>query len=704
MCPHGIAPEKYCPGCARRFSADDDSITCGDDNSILLPITRDPLIGRLVDEKFEVLDLIGAGGSSMVYRAHQVELDRPVAFKLLRTDLVSSAEKIQRFGTEARLASRLVHRNICRIYDFGITNNGQPYLVMEIVEGKSLNKVLNEEGSMSVARAINLTKQIGEGLQEAHRSGIIHRDLKPSNIMVMNTGDVERVKLIDFGLAKTLDLDKEEQVASSGYMVGTPSYMSPEQVLGQTMDVRTDIYSLGCVLFEMLCGKKAVDGTTAFEIMSKHVQSDVQQRIAEGGIPLELQEFISRCLAKEPQRRYQTIQEALDVLTAIESESGSFRGMMRGLRLRMSPAPMAVAIVAAIAVPALLIFNWQNLASHSSTIPLNDRQMAARLVDEFKAEDAKNNNDKAEAAGKKAFAWMQQNGQADTPEMIALCRQMQKLYVRQMRTQHTAPYIKAAFDAQYALAMQEPEGKQDLSLIEAYKDAGNNYYLNNFEAEAQPYLTKWLELVEKKYGVDSKESAEPLMSLCRSNLWCGNFKDSSKYFQHLAKVCEKQYAPDDEFRLGVMREGIDLYSQMGDYKEAARIADQTVALLPKAPFDLQAQALEAAAHVAAAARDYPKAIKLVDEAVAAWIKWDDRASLGRQDKLLVMKSRYLREIKKYKEAQDVAKVAVRRISRGYTDSVLYKWALDEYIRALREGGSVTEADAVRRAGKILPRH
>ncbi len=694
MCPHGIAPEKYCPGCARRFAADDDSITCGDDNSILLPITRDPLIGKLIDEKFEVLDLIGAGGSSMVYRAHQVELDRPVAFKLLRTDLVSSAEKIQRFGTEARLASRLVHRNICRIYDFGITSNGQPYLVMEIVEGKSLNKVLNEEGPMSVARAINLTKQIGEGLQEAHRSGIIHRDLKPSNIMVMKTGDLERVKLIDFGLAKTLDLDKEEQVASSGYMVGTPSYMSPEQVLGQSLDVRTDIYSLGCVLFEMLCGKKAVDGTTAFEIMSKHVQSDVQQRITEGGIPLELQEFISRCLAKEPQRRYQTIQEALDVLTSIESESGSFRSMMRGLRLRMSPAPFVVALVVVIAV----------LAGHSSTIPLNDRQMAARLVDEFKAEDAKNNNDKAEAAGKKAFAWMQQHGQTDTPEMIALCRQMEKLYIRQMRTQHTAPHIKSAFDAQFAIAMKGPESKRDLSLIDAYKEAGNNYYSNNFEVEAQPYLTKWLELVEKKYGVDSKESAEPLMSLCRSNLWCGNFKDSSKYFQHLAKVCEKQYAPEDEFRLGVMREGIDLYSQMGDYTEAARIADQTVALLPKAPFDLQAQALEAAAHVAAAARDYPKAIKLVDEAVAAWIKWDDRASLGRQDKLLVMKSRYLREIRNYKEAQSVAMVAVRRISRGYTDSVLYKWALDEYIRALRDDGRVAEADAVRRAGKILPRH
>lgn len=701
MGPHGIAPEKYCPGCARRFSADDDSITCDDDNSILLPITRDPLIGKLVDEKFEILDLIGAGGSSMVYRAQQVELDRPVAFKLLRTDLVSSAEKIQRFGTEARLASRLVHRNICRIYDFGITSNGQPYLVMEIVEGNSLNKVLNEEGSLSVSRALNLARQIGEGLHEAHRSGIIHRDLKPSNIMVVKTADTERVKLIDFGLAKTLDLDKDEQVASSGYMVGTPSYMSPEQVLGQTLDVRTDIYSLGCVLFEMLCGKKAVDGSTAFEIMSKHVQSDIQQRIVEDGIPLELQDFISRCLAKDPQRRYQTIQEALNVLTSIESQSGSFCRMLRGMRARMSSPSGPVTFALALAVVGLVAFNWPTLSGGVRTAALTEDQMAVKLLDEFLTTEAKNNNDQAEAAGKRAFVWMQQHGQSDSPEMITLCRLMQKLYVKQMRTQQTAQYIKAAFDAQYAIAMKGPEDRRERGVIDAFKDAGNSYYLNNFEAEAQPYLLKWLELVEKKYGVGSKESAEPLMSLCRSNLWCGKFEDSSKYFRLLAKVCEKQYAPEDKFRLGVMREGIDLYSQMGDYKEASRIADETVAMLPKAPFDLQALALEAAAHAAALGREYPKAIKLCDDAMAAWMKWDDRASLGRQDKLLVMKSRYLREIKDYKQAQDVAKLAVRRISRGYTDSVLYKWALDEYIRALRDDGRTTDADNVRRAGKIL---
>ena len=705
MCPHSISVEKYCPACARKYAQDDESLTCAEDDTVLLPITQDLLLGRVIEGKYEIQELIGAGGSSSVYRAWQAELSRMVAFKLLRTDLVSSAEKIQRFGTEARLSSRLIHKNVCTVYDFGILASGQPYLVLELVEGKSLAKVLKEEGILSVSRAVHLLKEVATGLKEAHVKGIIHRDLKPSNIMVVNVAGNESVKLIDFGLAKTFDLDLEDQIASSGYMVGTPSYMSPEQVLGQTLDTRTDIYSLGCVLYEMLTGKKAVDGATAFEIMSKHVQTG-PDRMEELTIPDELQALTFKCLQKDPQKRCQSMQEVADVLGGIKGDTSSFPQAIRRIKNRMHrPSDLVVLSVVAVAVLGLSWFALNatilrpavTSGTPSTAGGAVQPNSGERFITQFKDFDAKNEPDEAEALGKRGFAWMKAHGQQNTPEMIQLSKLMQRLYLRQMRTKETAPYIEAIFQAQKAIASKKPNN--DDELLQVYKEAGNNYYTSNHELEAQPYLREWLARTEKKWGADSKECTDPLMSLVRSNIWAGRHKDADAYFRRLHTLCDKYYATDNDFRLGVLREGGELYSQIGDYKQASALADQAIALSAKSDPRLRAQILDRATRTAASGRDYEKAIRLADHAITAYANWSPTQSLGDQDRLLVLQARYLREIKKFDESEKALTVALKRLSKHYTDSTTYRWAIDEYVKTLRASGRTTEADAVRRSGK-----
>ncbi|MFN8656650.1 MAG: protein kinase [Candidatus Obscuribacterales bacterium] len=706
MCPHGITVEKYCPACARKFAPEDESLTCQEDNAVLLPVTRDPLLGKLIDEKYQIIELIGAGGSSMVYRAKQLELGREVAFKLLRTDLVSSAEKIQRFGLEARLASKVSHNNICTVYDFGIMSSGQPYLVLELVEGKSLAKLIKEEGVLPVSRAVHLLREIAAGLNMAHANGIVHRDLKPGNIMVVQRGNYESVKIIDFGLAKTFDLDVEEQIASSGYMVGTPSYMSPEQVLGQSMDARSDIYSLGCVLYEMLTGGKAIDGNTAFEIMSKHLQSD-PDRMNET-IPDELHALTFKCLNKEPQHRYQTMQEVFEVLALLDNDGNTVLSPTQKLA-RQFRSPVMYVLLTLIAV-AIIGVCWK-LAMPGAATPGVTGGVTARTaavsdpaftdaVSGMKSFENKNDLDSAEESGKKAYAWLQAHNMSKTPEMVEVARSMQRMYLRQVRTQEAGPYTTAMFEARRALADSATGAEKTELLLQAYRDAGTTFVQANQDEEAVPYLREWLALVEKQTGVGSKESVQPLHELCRAESKSGKLTfNADADFQRLIKLCEKYYEPTDEVRLGIMREAVELYMSMGKLDTANELAARAVKLAEQAKPRMKADVFELAGRAAAASRHFDQAAAYMAGAVENYDKWDSVHPHGPQDRMRIYEGRYLREAKQYKQSEAVLKKALDHLSTYYTDGNLYKWALDEYVKVLRDTGRGAEAEAVRLAGK-----
>jgi len=271
---------------------------------------------------YEILSLLGAGGMGEVYLAEDMRLGRKIALKVLPTSYAHDADRLRRFEQEARATSALNHANIRTVYDIGV-HDGQSFIVAELLEGEELREQLNR-GALPVGKAIAYAQQIAAGLAAAHEKGIVHRDLKPENIFVTREG---RVKILDFGLAK-LKLPEapavdsqaptQKKITDPGTVMGTVSYMSPEQVRGQDADHRADIFSFGMILYEMLCGKRAFNGASVADVMSailKEEPPDLGELNAKFSPALE--KVVRRCLEKQPERRFQTVSDLGFALEAL---------------------------------------------------------------------------------------------------------------------------------------------------------------------------------------------------------------------------------------------------------------------------------------------------------------------------------------------------------------------------------------------------
>src|SRR5262245_45419276 len=258
------------------------------------------LTGRTAGS-YRIVAWIGAGGMGDVYRAHDTTLDRPVTLKLLPPRVADDAERLRRFHAEARAASSLNHPNILVIHDFGDLD-ARPYIVSELVEGETLRRRL-DRGALPVREAVGITIQIASALAAAHARGIAHRDIKPENVMVRTDG---YVKVLDFGLAKLVDLPTEETALGTepGRIIGTPHYMSPEQAEGKHVDERSDIFSLGVMLYELATATRPFMGESHLGVLSSILRDTPVPLIDRNpALPIDLQRIVSRCLAKDRQRR-----------------------------------------------------------------------------------------------------------------------------------------------------------------------------------------------------------------------------------------------------------------------------------------------------------------------------------------------------------------------------------------------------------------
>jgi serine/threonine protein kinase/predicted Zn-dependent protease len=313
-----------CPKC--HFHNTDDSIYCGKCTTPLkssgdVPVehtetlqtpVKDLTPGSTFAGRYQIIEELGRGGMGWVYRALDKKLNEEVALKLIKPEIASDKKTVQRFSNELKIARKIAHKNVGKMYDLN-EEKGAHYITMEYVSGQDLKGLIRQSKQLTVGTAIAITRQICDGLSEAHSLGVVHRDLKPSNIMIDKNGNA---RIMDFGIARSIE---GKGMTGAGVMIGTPEYMSPEQVEGKEVDPRTDIYSLGIILYEMLTGRVPFEGDTALTVAVKHkTEAPKAPKEYNERIPEDLNHLILKCLEKDKERRYQNVDEVSSELTNIE--------------------------------------------------------------------------------------------------------------------------------------------------------------------------------------------------------------------------------------------------------------------------------------------------------------------------------------------------------------------------------------------------
>ena len=302
---------KICPVCSTEYAA--DVKFCPNDGQTLRSAApANDLVGQVVADRYHVVKKLGEGGMGQVYLAEHVKMGRRSAIKVMNPSMVHDPDAVARFNREAANASRINHPNVCAIYDFGETPDGLIYLAMEFIEGEPLTDVLERDGALPLPRATAIFLQTAEALQAAHDLGIVHRDLKPDNIMLTGRkGGGDTVKVVDFGIAKAVGGDQAGQkVTKTGLVVGTPEFMSPEQLSGDPLDGRSDLYSLALVFFRTLTGGLPFQATSVQETMIKRLTDEPAKLAAarpDLSFPAGLQTVLDTALARTPAERYQTV-------------------------------------------------------------------------------------------------------------------------------------------------------------------------------------------------------------------------------------------------------------------------------------------------------------------------------------------------------------------------------------------------------------
>lgn len=293
---------------------------CGsttDQHDRTCPNAQLALIGQVLDGRYRIEDVIGQGGMGLVFRAVQTSVQRPVAVKTLNPALAAAPQFFERFKREAEVASRLRHPNVITIYDFGRTQDGTCYYVMELLEGESLRELVKREGPLSIRRAVYLVEQATRGLAHAHEQGAVHRDIKPHNIMLQQLGNQDIIKVLDFGLVKALEQEDDMQLTSTGQVLGTPQYMPPEQAGGEGVDHRSDLYSMAGVLYYCLTGTSPYGANTVRKALTAALTQPVPAIASKrqgAPVPKALEEFMQKGLAREKEDRFQGCEEFIDAM------------------------------------------------------------------------------------------------------------------------------------------------------------------------------------------------------------------------------------------------------------------------------------------------------------------------------------------------------------------------------------------------------
>lgn len=344
---------KLCLVC--NFQFEDDRDICPKDLSKLVPLGKDPLIGKLIQDKYRIENLLAKGSMGVIYKAVQEHIGREVAIKVMHSYLVSDEESLKRYYKEAKAASRLNHPNIITLYDFGVLSSGQPYIVMDLLQGKSLYEILQQRGELNLKQTIMVFQQACLALSEAHKRGVIHRDIKPENIVIDELADGKniQVKVVDFGIA-TFPAEPNDtlgKITKTGTVCGSPFYMSPEQCSAGLVDARSDLYSLGIVLFECLTGKIPFDSKDIYQVLNmqmKDLPPSLKQMRPDLTFPDYIESVLARALAKEPAARYQNAEEFWSALAGnnipTQTKPAQTKPALRAMPQQSAPIPVPIPV------------------------------------------------------------------------------------------------------------------------------------------------------------------------------------------------------------------------------------------------------------------------------------------------------------------------------------------------------------------------
>jgi eukaryotic-like serine/threonine-protein kinase len=350
---------KYCAECATPLPT--SRVSRVGATETIQTAARELTTGSTFAGRYQVIEELGRGGMGRVYKVYDTKTREKIALKLLKPEISSDADAIERFGNELRLARKVSHRNVCRMYDLG-DDRGTHYITMEYVSGEDLKSMIRMSGSLSLGMLLSVGRQAADGLAEAHGLGVVHRDLKPQNIMIDRSGSA---KIMDFGIARSV---REKGMTGPSVMIGTPEYMSPEQSEAKEVDHRSDIYSLGVILYEMATSRVPFEGETALSVAMKHKgEKPKDPGHLNPGIPADLGGVILKCLEKDKSIRYQSaadlraelerIEKGLPTTERVVSARKSFTS--KEITVKFSLKKLVLPILAAVVVPATALFVWR---------------------------------------------------------------------------------------------------------------------------------------------------------------------------------------------------------------------------------------------------------------------------------------------------------------------------------------------------------
>lgn len=480
----------------------------------------DPLIGAVLSGKYKVEKCLASSDTSALYLAEQILIERPVAIRFL---VASDIQSLKRFQSEARLASGLSHANIVRVFDFGVSPQGRPFLVMDYINGMNLGQIIAVDGCVLVDRFLRLFIQVCDALNYAHKQGFVHKYLQPSNILVFDhEGRVDVAQITDFGIARRLSIGGQDvpDLVKRGYVFGNPRYLSPEQCIGGRIDHRTDIYSLGCIMYESLCGLPATSGTTPGEIMERQMTKSARpfDEIRPGHtIPLHLQNIVFKCLQKDPDLRYQNI---VDVWTELEiiqhgrpkpaaapadNAHEFWHGVFQAARMaRMKTRRLLLAAIVGLLGIGIGVFMAATSTLFEAPPAPPSKITWQQLNNEGEQHFKKGEFGEAEksfgAALAKAEAF-----EKDDPRLAATLNNLGVLYYRL----NLYPEAKNALER--ALAIREKAKETDpVALAQSLNDLAMVYCIQDRVAEAEPLVKKALSIRKSHLTEETEEMAQSL--------------------------------------------------------------------------------------------------------------------------------------------------------------------------------------------------